>query len=159
MKLLVLLFSLSFSFAARTTDIRRVGAHGKEEESKETSLSWDRQYPISASRTLQLCEGDCDAPCAITEQSQYQHVESTQALTPMFDWNISMTKSMSIDEPRPIQGIYTLRSSYVLDNRHYDVELYKSDCETSPTGIDTFPLTFKNATQNIVGTENEIELE
>lgn len=170
MKLLVLLFSLSFSFAS--SDIL-VGAH--EKESKETSLSRD-QYPISretaglthypgvppASRTLQLCEGDCDAYCAIGEQSQYQHNESTQALTPMFDWNITITKFMSIDEPRPIQGIYNLRSSYVLDNRHYDVELYKSDCETSPTGIDGdtfFPLVFKNATQNIVGTKNEIELE
>ena len=52
---------------------------------------------------------------------------------------------MSIDKATTEQGIYNLRSSYILDDRSFDVELFKIDCVNAPSGIDKFPLVFKNA--------------
>ena len=40
-----------------------------------------------------------------------------------------------------------MRSTYILDDRSYDVEFFKKDCETAPTGIDSFPIVFKDANE------------
>ena len=98
----------------------------------------------------------------IGTQSQYQYT-TTSTSTPKFDWNITITSFMSIDKPTTEQGIYNLRSSYTLDDRSYDVELFKMDCETAPTGIDgsTFPLIWKDETNAPDSSDytNDIELE
>jgi len=89
---------------------------------------------------------------AIESQSQYSYT-TTSTTTPQFDWNITLVDTISIDKPTTEQGIYNLRSTYLLDDRSYDVELFKLDCETAPTGIDTFPLIFKDGTESISGSE------
>lgn len=82
-------------------------------------------------------------------QSQYTY-ETTSTTTPKFDWNITIVDFISIDTPTTEQGIYNLRSTYLLDDRSYDVELFKVDCETAPSGIDSFPLVYKTANEETV---------
>jgi len=78
----------------------------------------------------------------------------------MFDWNITVTDLLSIDKPTTQQGIYTLRTSYILDDRSYDVELFKADCVTPPSGIDSFPLVLKDKSlENLTSSTKEIETE
>lgn len=98
----------------------------------------------------------------IGPQSQYRfETEAASGTVPPFDWNISITEFMTIEKPTTIQGIYRLTSNYTIDDRSYDVELLKIDCETAPTGIDgdTFPLEFYDATETTVGTKNLIKLD
>jgi len=98
----------------------------------------------------------------IGPQSQYQfETEAAPGTVPAFDWNISIAEFMYINKPTTVQGIYRLTSNYKIDDRSYDVELFKVDCETAPTGIegDNLPLEFYDATENEIGTENLIELE
>jgi len=94
---------------------------------------------------------------AIGDQSQYKY-NSTYPGTPLFDWNITVTDFLSIDKPTTQQGIYTLRSSYLLDDRSYDVELFKVDCVTPPSGIDSFPLVFKDKAEVLLSTSNTKEI-
>jgi len=114
---------------------------------------------VSALLTL-LAIPATTAQNAIGGQSQYDY-ETTTTDTPQFDWNITLVDTLSIDKPTTMQGIYNLRTSYVIDDRNYDVELFKLDCETAPTGIDNFPLIWKQATEIKVsdGDVREIELE
>ena len=95
----------------------------------------------------------------IGPQSQYYY-NTTGTSTDKFDWNITITSFMSIDKPTTEQGIYNLRSTYKLDDRSYDVELFKYDCETAPTGIDdSFPLIWKDASNTVTGAEITSEME
>jgi len=95
----------------------------------------------------------------IGDQSQYTY-ETLSTDTPQFDWNITITSFMSIDKPTTEQGIYNLRSSYLLDDRSYDVELFKDDCKTAPTGIDdSFPLIWNDGSNAPSGTINEVEFQ
>ena len=97
---------------------------------------------------------------AIEGQSQYKY-ETNTTDTPQFDWNITLVDTLSIDKPTTVQGIYNLRTTYLLDDRNYDVELFKLDCVTPPTGIDNFPLIWKQATEQHLtdGSIREIETE
>lgn len=83
----------------------------------------------------------------IGPQSQYEY-ETTSTTTPTFAWNVTIANFMSIDKPATEQGVYNLRSTYLLDDRSYDVELFKVDCLTPPTP--TFPLVFSEATETPV---------
>jgi len=91
-------------------------------------------------------------------QSQYKYT-TTSTTTPLFDWNITIVDFISIDKPTTEQGIYNLRSTYLLDDRSYDIELFKVDCESAPSGIDNFPLVFKKAVETPIGTEISTEIE
>lgn len=115
---------------------------------------------VSALLTLLAIPATTAQYNAIEGQSQYQSVTTTTD-TPQFDWNITLVDTLSIDKPTTTQGIYNLRTSYVLDDRNYDVELFKLDCETPPTGIDNFPLIWNKATEqhNSDGAVREIETE
>jgi len=85
-------------------------------------------------------------------------VERDDDSTPTFDWNITVTDFLSIDKPTVEQGIYTLRSSYVLDDRSFDVEFYEVDCLTQATGISDFPIQYKSNVITENGSEIDVEL-
>lgn len=99
----------------------------------------------------------------IGNQSQYCYeTEASPGSVPTFDWNITVTEFLYIEKPTTLgQGIYRLKSNYILDDRSFDVELFKFDCETAPTGIDgdNLPLVFYDGTEDITGTENSVLLE
>jgi len=94
---------------------------------------------------------------ALESQTQYNYT-TTDPGTPQFDWNITLTDSLSIDKPTTEQGIYNMRTTYLLDDRSYDVELFKKDCVTPPTGIDSFPLVFKDGTETLISTSTTKEI-
>lgn len=62
-----------------------------------------------------------------------------------FNWNITITNFMDIiGEISP--GVFQLQTNYTLDDRPYDVQLYKNDCLTPPTP--NFPIIFDTAKNN-----------
>jgi len=142
-------------------------------ESEGTERIYSKEATTGAKRpTIQLTStsastpssqlvipADCSAGGSIGEQSQFCH-QIDDSGTPKFDWNITILEFMSIDKPTTQQGIYNLRSTYIMDERSYDVELFKENCINAPSGIDSFPLVFKQASNTDSGSSrNTIELE
>ena len=92
----------------------------------------------------------------VASQASYPRDDSD---TPTFDWNITVLELLSIDKPTEEQGIYTLRSKYVLDDRSFDVEFFKVDCLTPATAITDFPINYKTADIVEDGNSTEIDVE
>ena len=93
----------------------------------------------------------------IGDQSQYNY-STTATGVGAFDWDINITDFLAIKKPAISQGIYELSSNYTLHDRSYDVELFKDDCLTAPSGLDSFPLVFSQGINNPSGDTNEITL-
>jgi len=109
---------------------------------------------LLATLALALLSSTVEAGLSTESQANYPRDDSA---TPTFDWNITVLELLSIDKPTEEQGIYTLRSKYVLDDRSFDVEFYKVDCLTPATAITDFPINFKKA--DIVDDGSEIDVE
>ena len=95
---------------------------------------------------------------AIGDQSLYNYT-STYPGTPAFDWNITVSDLLSLDKPTTQQGIYNMRTTYILDDRSYDLELFKIDCITA---IESLPFVMKDKTPEVListASTKEIETE
>jgi len=97
-----------------------------------------------------------NAGADIGPQSQYEYT-TTQEIS-QFSWGINISDFLEIEKPALDQGIYRLTSDYTLDDRSYDLEFFKEDCLTAPTGIDSFPIKFYAAENDIVGEVNNVNL-
>jgi len=80
-----------------------------------------------------------------------------------FDWNITLTEEdeLSIMRPEIIQGIYYMTTTYILDDRHYTVAIYKWDgetmsCDELPTP--QFVIPFGPVDNNVVDKVNTAQM-
>jgi len=60
----------------------------------------------------------------------YEYLDSSTG--GKFDWNITLTEPLSIENITSSQGTFEMSTKYKLDDQFYDISIYKNDCETLP---------------------------